>query len=71
MNAIAPGATATDFGGGSLRDDAAVRQHIGSVTALGHVGEPDDVGAAMATVLGDGMRWVTGQRIEASGGQAL
>ncbi|MEW2346324.1 SDR family oxidoreductase [Streptomyces sp. NPDC006684] len=71
VNAIAPGATATDFGGGDLRDNEAVRQGLASVTAMGHVGYPGDIGAAVASLLADGTRWITGQRIEASGGMLL
>lgn len=71
VNTIAPGATGTDFGGGSLRDDEGVRAHLGAVTAMGHVGEPDDIGAAVAGLAAPGMGWVTGQRVEASGGMNL
>lgn len=71
VNAIAPGATGTDFGGGSLRDDEAVREHLGAVTAMGHVGVPDDIGAAVAALASPAMGWVTGQRVEASGGMNL
>jgi NAD(P)-dependent dehydrogenase (short-subunit alcohol dehydrogenase family) len=71
VNAIAPGATATDFGGGSMRDDEDVRAHLGGVIAMGHVGRPDDIGAAVAAIASDRMGWVTGQRIEASGGMRL
>lgn len=71
VNAIAPGATATDFGGGSLRDDEQVRAHLGGVIAMGHVGRPEDIGAAVAAIASDRMSWVTGQRIEASGGMRL
>lgn len=71
VNAIAPGATATDFGGGGLRDDEQVRAQLGAVTAMGHVGDPEDIGAAVAALLADGTGWITGQRIEASGGMLL
>ncbi len=71
VNAIAPGATGTDFGGGSLRDDEQVRAQLGGVTAMGHVGEPDDIGAAVAALASPQMGWVTGQRVEASGGMYL
>lgn len=71
VNAIAPGATATDFSGGVVRDNPQMRAHIGETVALGRVGEPDDIGAAMAGILDPRMAWVTGQRIEASGGQRL
>lgn len=71
VNAIAPGATATDFGGGTMRDDDATRAHLAQVIAMGHVGEPEDIGAAVAAIASDRMGWVTGQRIEASGGMLL
>jgi NAD(P)-dependent dehydrogenase (short-subunit alcohol dehydrogenase family) len=71
VNTIAPGATATDFGGGALRDDDGVRAALGSVIAMGHVGHPEDIGAAVAAIASDRMGWVTGQRIEASGGMRL
>ncbi|WP_406455372.1 SDR family oxidoreductase [Streptomyces sp. NBC_01622] len=70
VNTIAPGATATDFGGGMMHDEQ-VRAYLTSQVALGRVGEPDDIGAALAALLSDANRWVTGQRIEISGGQSL
>lgn len=71
VNTFAPGAIETDFGGGMVRDNAAVNAHIASRTALGRVGLPDDIGPAIASLLGDSNRWITAQRIEASGGQML
>lgn len=71
VNTIAPGATGTDFAGGVLRDDDGVRAGLASVIAMGRVGEPDDIGAAVAAIASPGMGWVTGQRIEASGGMLL
>lgn len=68
VNALAPGAIETDFGGGSVRDNADVNAWVASNTALGRAGVPDDIGAAVAMLLGDGGRWITAQRIEASGG---
>ena len=71
VNVIAPGATATDFGGGGMRDDEQMRAGLAQVIAMGHVGRPEDIGAAVAAIASDRMRWVTGQRIEASGGMLL
>ncbi|MFG2429110.1 SDR family NAD(P)-dependent oxidoreductase [Streptomyces sp. NPDC048590] len=71
VNAIAPGATGTDFGGGGVRDNEEMRTMLSSVTAMGRPGEPDDIGAAAAALLAEGTSWVTGQRIEASGGMML
>lgn len=70
-NVIAPGAIATDFNGGRVRDDHALNQQVASITALGRVGLPDDIGAAVALILSEGGRWINGQRIEVSGGQGL
>lgn len=71
VNVIAPGATATDFAGGAVRDDAEYRARIEPIIALGRIGQPEDIGAAIAAVLDPRMAWVTGVRIEASGGQRL
>lgn len=68
VNVVAPGAIATDFGGGRVRDDQALNDFVASVTALGRVGVPEDIGPAVAALLGDENRWITGQRIEISGG---
>jgi NAD(P)-dependent dehydrogenase (short-subunit alcohol dehydrogenase family) len=71
VNTIAPGAIETDFGGGAVRDDERLNQQIAGVTALGRVGLPEDIGGAVAALLSEGNRWVTGQRIEVSGGMML
>ena len=70
-NTLAPGAIATDFGGGGVRDNAQVNAQIAGMTALGRVGLPDDIGALAAAMLSDDFRWVNGQRIEAAGGFML
>lgn len=70
-NILAPGAIETDFGGGRVRDDAAINAFVASQTALGRVGLPDDIGEAVAALFSDACRWVNGQRIEASGGMFL
>lgn len=71
VNTLAPGAIATDFGGGAVRDNAELSAFIASQTALGRVGQPDDIGAAIAALFSDDMRWVNAQRIEASGGMLV
>lgn len=68
VNTVAPGGVATDFGGGAVRDNPEVGRFLASVTALGRVGQPDDLGALIASLLSDDARWVNAQRIEASGG---
>ena len=71
VNTIAPGAIETDFGGGLVRDNAQVNAYIADATTLGRVGLPDDIGGAVAALLSEGNQWITGQRIEASGGMML
>lgn len=71
VNTLAPGAIETDFGGGTVRDNAAVNQAVAAQTALGRVGLPDDIGAAVALLLSPESGWINAQRIEASGGMFL
>ncbi|MBX7185528.1 MAG: SDR family oxidoreductase [Vicinamibacteria bacterium] len=71
VNTIAPGAIETDFSGGMVRDNPAVNKMVASLTALGRPGLPEDIGPMVATFLSDANRWVTGQRIEVSGGMVL
>jgi len=68
---VAPGAIETDFGGGVVRDNPELNTMIASNTALGRVGLPDDIGGAVASLLAGEFSWMTGQRIELSGGQSL
>jgi NAD(P)-dependent dehydrogenase (short-subunit alcohol dehydrogenase family) len=71
VNVIAPGAIATDFSGGAVRDNPQVNKHVAEMTALGRAGLPDDIGAAVAALLSPDCGWINGQRIEASGGMGL
>ena len=68
VNTLAPGAIETDFGGGTVRDNAEINRFVASVTALGRAGQPDDIGPVVASLLSDDNRWITAQRVEASGG---
>jgi NAD(P)-dependent dehydrogenase (short-subunit alcohol dehydrogenase family) len=71
VNAIAPGAIETDFGGGLVRDNPEINRMVAAATAMGRVGLPDDIGEAVASILADASQWMTGQRIEVSGGQNI
>lgn len=71
VNVVAPGGLETDFGGGALRDIPEVKAFIASQTALGRTGVPEDVGPVIAALFADSYRWVTGQKIDASGGWFL
>lgn len=71
VNVVAPGAIATDFGGGHVRDNKEVSSNIASATALGRVGLPDDIGGVVAFLCSEEAKWINGQRIEVSGGMML
>ncbi len=71
VNTVAPGAIATDFSGGIVRDNPEVNKRISELTALGRAGLPEDIGPMIASLLSDENRWVNAQRIEVSGGMAL
>jgi NAD(P)-dependent dehydrogenase (short-subunit alcohol dehydrogenase family) len=68
VNTVAPGAIATDFGGGAVRDNPQLNAFVASQTALGRVGEAEDIGAMVASLVSPENRWVNAQRIEVSGG---
>ncbi|MGJ4915303.1 SDR family NAD(P)-dependent oxidoreductase [Bradyrhizobium oligotrophicum] len=71
VNTVAPGAIETDFGGGAVRDNPEINRVFASMTALGRVGVPDDIGPMIASLLSEDNRWINAQRIEVSGGQAI
>jgi NAD(P)-dependent dehydrogenase (short-subunit alcohol dehydrogenase family) len=71
VNAIAPGAIATDFGGGGVRDDAHINAYVAGTIALGRVGRSDDIGAAVAAILSDDLGWANGTTFDVSGGQSI
>ncbi len=71
VNTLVPGAIATDFGGGVVRDVEQVNAAVAGAIALGRVGVADDIGAAVPLILSGGMGWANGARIELSGGQSL
>jgi NAD(P)-dependent dehydrogenase (short-subunit alcohol dehydrogenase family) len=70
-NVLAPGAIETDFNGAAIRNNPQLKGYLGSITALGRVGEATDIGGVVAALCSDACRWVNGQRIEASGGMML
>lgn len=67
-NTIAPGAIATDFSGGQVRDNEQVNRMVSSITALGRAGLAEDIGGVVAFLCTEDARWINAQRIEVSGG---
>ena len=70
-NVVAPGAIATEFGGGENKTNEDKRKLVAGATALGRVGEPEDIGGVVAFLCSEEARWINGQRIEVSGGMML
>ena len=68
VNVVAPGAIATDFSGGVVRDNPEVNKALAAHTALGRAGLPGDVGPVIAGLLSADFGWVNAQRIEVAGG---
>ncbi|MGA6226732.1 SDR family NAD(P)-dependent oxidoreductase [Streptomyces umbrinus] len=68
VNAVAPGATRTRISDDAFDRFPEVIPALAAKTAFGRVGEPDDIGPVIASLLSEESRWITAQNIEASGG---
>lgn len=71
VNVVAPGAVGTDFGGGENKNNEQKIKAVAGFTALGRMGEPEDIGGIVAFLCTEDAKWLNGQRIEASGGIML
>ena len=71
VNVVAPGAIETDFNNAAIRNNPQAKTRIASITALGRVGVAEDIGGVVAFLCTEDARWITGQRIEVSGGMNL
>jgi NAD(P)-dependent dehydrogenase (short-subunit alcohol dehydrogenase family) len=67
-NIVAPGPVETDFNNAAIRNNPQMKSGLGNLTALGRVGNADDIGSVVAFLCTDDAKWITGQRIEVSGG---
>ncbi|MDM9648902.1 SDR family oxidoreductase [Rhizobium sp. S163] len=67
-NSIAPGAIRTELGGG-LNDE--FEAMLAGQTALGRVGEPEEIGGVVASLLSSENRWINAQNIEVAGGYII
>jgi NAD(P)-dependent dehydrogenase (short-subunit alcohol dehydrogenase family) len=70
VNAVAPGATDTDFIA-FIMDDEAIVKHLKAQTALGAIGQAEDIASVVAFLASDAAGWITGERVRASGGMHL
>ncbi|MFF0771065.1 SDR family NAD(P)-dependent oxidoreductase [Nonomuraea wenchangensis] len=70
VNTVAPGVVRTDMTAGHTSLPELVAG-LEAITALGRLGEPEDVADVVAFLAGPDSRWVTGQTIDVSGGTWL
>ncbi|XLS28952.1 SDR family oxidoreductase [Flavobacteriaceae bacterium M23B6Z8] len=70
-NVVAPGAINTDVNRETFETNEQVAGFIRSVTALGRIGESEDIGGVISFLASDDARWINGQRLEVSGGMFL
>ena len=75
VNAVSPGPTRTRLsdaaGVAAFEAYPEVIPALAAKTALGRIGEPDDIALVIAGLLGAEGRWITAQNIEVSGGYDL
>jgi NAD(P)-dependent dehydrogenase (short-subunit alcohol dehydrogenase family) len=64
---VAPGGVATDFNGGAIRNNPRLQEMLIAQTADGSPSR-HDLGGLMTLLCSDDARWLTGQRLEATGG---
>jgi NAD(P)-dependent dehydrogenase (short-subunit alcohol dehydrogenase family) len=67
-NVVAPGPVETDFNEAAIRNNPALKNMLGSITALGRTGVPDDIAGVICFLCSSDSAWINGQRIEVSGG---
>jgi 3-oxoacyl-[acyl-carrier protein] reductase len=70
VNTVEPGVVSTDMTAGWTGVPEAMAG-LESITALGRIGEPEDIADVVGFLAGPQGRWVTGQIIDASGGTYL
>lgn len=70
-NVIAPGPIETDFNNAAIRNNPDRKAFMASMAALGRVGQAEDIGGVVAFLCSEDAGWISGQRIEASGGMSL
>ncbi len=70
VNAVAPGMVDTDLVADLKKDEALVRSIV-SATAMGRIGQPDDIAGAVSLLVSPAAGWITGQIIEVSGGARI
>ncbi len=71
VNAIAPGFIYSDMTAKALDSDPERKAKVFSRTPMGHMGQPEDIGAAALYLAGDGAKYVTGVVLPVDGGNSI
>jgi NAD(P)-dependent dehydrogenase (short-subunit alcohol dehydrogenase family) len=71
VNAVAPGVTRTRLGDDAFARHPELIPPIAAITALGRIGEPEDLAKVIAFLTSPDAAWLTAQTLEASGGLDL
>lgn len=69
VNAVAPGLTRTPLTTAITANELSLKASV-AMHALGRIGEPDEIAAAMAWLLSEESAWITGQVLGVDGGLA-
>jgi NAD(P)-dependent dehydrogenase (short-subunit alcohol dehydrogenase family) len=67
-NVVAPGPIETDFNNAAIRNNPQMKERLSSLSPLGRVGTPEDIGGVVAFLCSEESAWINGQRIEVAGG---
>ncbi|SED74773.1 NAD(P)-dependent dehydrogenase, short-chain alcohol dehydrogenase family [Streptomyces sp. 2224.1] len=70
VNSVIAGFTRTDMTAAALADPANLERNI-SLTALGRIGQIPDIADTVAFLASDDARWITGAKIDVTGGVNL
>ncbi|HRI23929.1 MAG TPA: SDR family oxidoreductase [Ferruginibacter sp.] len=71
VNAIAPGFIYSDMTAKALDSDPERKAKVFSRTPMGHMGQPEDIGAAALYLAGDGAKYITGVVLPVDGGNSI
>lgn len=71
VNGVAPGVIDTDINASWLRGNPEALAWAADATALGRVGQPEDVAGVAAFLASPDAGWVTGQVLDTTGGTQL
>lgn len=70
-NTLAPGGVVTDFNNAAIRSNPQAQAFIIGQTPMGRLGQATDISGIVTFLCSDEAQWMTGQRLEVTGGFGL